>query len=377
MGSPQVQLGPRGGPEWGGDGSSPVVTRVRSLWGRAVPTPFRERTRKLAIGNAFSLVEILVAVALLSFIVLGLVAMFGQTQRALKQSTTDVGLQETGRTVADEIAREMAELKPANVSTAANFYVEIPQPGEAIYASPLLQGLPGTASPPQLRTNYLEPFFFLTHPNQAWPDRSWVATGYYVVPDNPLGNGGNAVGIGTLYRYCATNSVTDPTGATRLVSPTLLYYDFLNSLATLQTNVTFMRGALTHMADGIVHLRVRPFAMNGFPIVSDGSAAQRTLYCTNALFPSNLYYYRLVSQATNHMNLACPDGYDRCLFLSNATPAFVELELGILEAPTYQRYKTLSPANPAAQLAFLSNHVAQVHLFRQRIPIQNVDPSAF
>ena len=44
---------------------------------------------QLAIGNgAFTLLEILVAVALLSFIVLGLFAMFNQTQRAFRQSMT-------------------------------------------------------------------------------------------------------------------------------------------------------------------------------------------------------------------------------------------------------------------------------------------------
>jgi hypothetical protein len=58
-------------------------------------------------------------------------------------------------------------------------------------------------------------------------------------------------------------------------------------------------------------------------------------------------------------------------------PAYVELELGILESQTYHSYKAIVSANPAAAAAFLSNHVAQVHLFRQRVPIHNVDPSAY
>jgi hypothetical protein len=30
-----------------------------------------------------------------------------------------------------------------------------------------------------------------------------------------------------------------------------------------------------------------------------------------------------------------------------------------------------------AARTYLSNHVAQVHIFRQRIPVRNVDPSVY
>ena len=330
--------------------------------------------------------------ALLSFIIIGLVLMFSQTQRAFKQSLTDADLLENGRAVMELMVRDLAEAAPADVSNAVNFYVEFPQPTEPIYTPPLLQALPGTAAPPQLWTNYLQPFFFLSRPNEVWPDRTWAGIGYYVVPDVP---GVSGVGIGTLYRYAATND-TLPALPGALITPAsiltprcFLMDAFPNSFAsavlTMRTDtspapLTAPMSAVTRIADGVVDLRVRPFATNGFPIVSDLNPLSYGYTVFLANFISNGVYESFpqqIIQATNHLNTRCPDAYDSCWFFSNAMPAYVELELGILESQTYQSYKAIVSANPAAAAAFLSNHVAQVHLFRQRVPIHNVDPSAY
>jgi hypothetical protein len=56
-------------------------------------------------------------------------------------------------------------------------------------------------------------------------------------------------------------------------------------------------------------------------------------------------------------------------------PAYIELELGILEPRALERFRGLGVGQP--QYEYLSNRVAQVHLFRQRIPIRNVDFAAY
>jgi hypothetical protein len=71
-----------------------------------------------------------------------------------------------------------------------------------------------------------------------------------------------------------------------------------------------------------------------------------------------------------------PDRYNY-YFFSNAVPAYLELEVGFLEPHLLDRLKGIGNANPAAQYAYLSNHVANVHLFRRRIPIRNVDFLAY
>ena len=66
-------------------------------------------------------------------------------------------------------------------------------------------------------------------------------------------------------------------------------------------------------------------------------------------------------------------------FSSNTVPESVEMELGILEQHAWERY--LSIGAPAARLNYLqsTNYYlsSRVHLFRQRIPIRNVDPLAY
>jgi hypothetical protein len=59
---------------------------------------------------------------------------------------------------------------------------------------------------------------------------------------------------------------------------------------------------------------------------------------------------------------------------SNVVPASVEVELGVLEDAVLQRAEGMSST---AQMNYLSNHVGQVHLFRQRVLVRNVDPSVY
>ena len=61
-------------------------------------------------------------------------------------------------------------------------------------------------------------------------------------------------------------------------------------------------------------------------------------------------------------------------FYSNALPASVEVELGVLEDRALQRAESLPFV---AQTNYLAQHAGQVHIFRQRVWIRNVDPSAY
>src|SRR5580658_5908383 len=74
-------------------------------------------------GWGFTLVEIMVTVALLSVIILGLVAMFNQTRRAFTSSLAQVDVLESGRGAADMIARDLEQMVPAYVQGVPNFYV--------------------------------------------------------------------------------------------------------------------------------------------------------------------------------------------------------------------------------------------------------------
>ncbi len=295
----------------------------------------------------------MVTMGLLTFIMLGLLLMFNQTQRAFRSGMTQTDVLESGRATLDLVARELEQMSPSQApdyidSTgirrrATNFFVEpsltfIPDPSLAFsWNNPMIQELPGNFVP---RTNLIQRFYFLSKLNQ-----DWLGTGYEVVPNDANGC------VGTLYRYSATNN---PRGNLLPLSARFPFVQLTN---------------LSRIADGIVHLRLRAFARNGNLITTN------RLTGTNATFQlrlngpyTNIPNALVYNHAADHQQAAC-------YFMSNAVPAYLELELGVLEPQILQKYRSIALA-PAA-LQYLSNHVAQVHIFRERIPVRNLDPSAY
>jgi prepilin-type N-terminal cleavage/methylation domain-containing protein len=314
------------------------------------------------LRKAFTLIELLVAVSLMSFIVLGMLAMFSQTQKAFRASMTQTDVLESGRILTDMMGRELAQMAPSGQVFTTNFFAELSM-------QPLLQGMPGTTLAPgtqDRRTNIVDRLFFLSLSNQTWN-----GLGYQVFPDYP-----NA-GVGTLYRFSANSSIINPVN--------LLSSNFQFAARAAATSV--QQGApitnLNRMVDGVVHLRLRAFATNGYPI-NWGSFSTNPVA---AIFRANAFntasYPALRSARANAGLAAVPEAVDY-YFFSNAVPAYVELEVGILEPHILERFKAIGgPVMPppaalmAAQMRYLSNHVAQVHIFRQRIPIRSVDFSAY
>ena len=109
--------------------------------------------------RAFSLLEILVAVSLLVVIMVGLLAMFSQTQRAMRAGITQVDVMEGGRVALELLSRELQELAPTKVQSVINFYAGI-NPS----ARPIVLELPDSKA----RTNELNQFVFLSRGLHAW-----------------------------------------------------------------------------------------------------------------------------------------------------------------------------------------------------------------
>jgi type II secretory pathway pseudopilin PulG len=322
------------------------------------------RSATSAKESAFSLVEILVTVALLAFIILGLLGMFIQTQKAFRGSMKQTDVLGSGRAVMDMIARELAQMTPSQMRATINFSADIPPGPNQIppsaapinsppYAEvgtvagktypPIKQTLPG-AIPPVARTNVIQRIFFLTLVNQ-----DWIGTGYEVVADYPGGQANS--GVGTLYRFAKIGRSSDVGN---------LWSSFAN---TPVTNTQYF----SRIADGVVHLRVKPYATNGFPIVWGSSNA--CWFQTNVADIGRFSMRNTLGSADQSV----PEEVN-CYFFSNALPAYVELELGILEPNILDRYKSISGL---AANNYLADHVANVHLFRQKVPVRNVDFNAY
>ena len=290
--------------------------------------------RKSKIVNGFTLVEVMVVVVLMSFIVLALMAVFNSTQAAFRNSVTQAGVMEDGRATMDLMAADLRAMTPSygsnsNFVGAVNFYAVV------YSAPPLIQPMVGGSSQ---RTNSLEIFFMLSRQNQTW-----TGVGYAV-------NASSSSPLYPLYRFSmSTNAASDPLA---------LYSSFNNAVSAGLTN-------MSHLMDGVVSLTVHAYDINGYQMIGtnqfDGSQ-----WVTN----KNMWF----SQPIN--------GQVGFVMFSNTLPASVEIEMGVLEDRALQRTESLgisgqAPSSVTPQWGYLTNSASQVHVFRQRVSIPNVDSSAY
>ncbi len=303
---------------------------------------------------AFTLVEILIAVTLMSVIVLGLMAMFTQTQRAFRLGMNQTDVLESGRIAMDLIVREIEQTAPSGklaVTTPGLPSVPRTTPGFLVQFMSAdnsgRQTLPGNA----IRTNWMSDLFFVTRENQTWK-----GIGYFVRTNAQVAESYGMVG--TLYRF-----ETNYPASWHQANTNWLLSGF-NLARSGSTNVS-------KVLEGVIHFSVRAYDENGILIAPP--------YDLPGEFP-NVYEWK-----TNAFGRAIiradfprsfiPSSVNQYFFFEEAVPAFVELEIGILENQTYERYKGI--LNPQLKQNFYTEHAGNVHLFRQRIPIRRVDLSAY
>lgn len=160
------------------------------------------------------------------------------------------------------------------------------------------------------RTNVIQDIFFLRQNNDEW-----IGTGYFVLPHT----------IGTLYRFeLIVTNVTDNSQ---------IYWLFTNFLAAAQQDPP---PANSHrVMDQVLGLKLSPYDSQG-------------RFWTNLVSP-----YSFPNTFTN-----------------SVLPAYLDLELGVLEPRSFEKYKSLGEVDVNRALQYLANHVEKVHLFQQRIPIR-------
>lgn len=306
---------------------------------------------------AFTLVEILVVLALLSLIVFALMAVFSGTQKAFRESLTQTDTLEGGRAVMDLMVADVANMTPSdginnsvpttlangipsvivgnnpycpvNFSVTVNNYIFPP--------SPLIQSLIGTSTGAE-RTNILENFFILSKANLNGVP-SWIGTGYSV--NTNLADGT----LYPLYRYYMTTNAYSGAAGQYALYTNFIAFNYANS-----TN-------WSHLMDGVVDLTARVYDTNGI-WMTNNYVNPLAFHIHNATFLANNLSY----------------GETTCFFFSNAVPASVQIEMGTLEDRTLQHAEGMSGI---AQSNYLSQAAAQVHIFRRRVWIRNLDPTAY
>ena len=282
-----------------------------------------------------TLMELLVAMGILSIIVVGLLAMFQQTQRALRASATQTDVLETGRAVMDLMVREIQQASAINlphynnnfygfkISNSVNFF-GITNELKGLYP-PLSQKRPGGA--PNQQYDF-EDIFFVTHSGNEWR-----GIGYFI-------NLTNNAGYGTLYLWKTNLNYGTNVTLNYWTNVTLLYTNFWSEKKYFQNNPGSMGTDLTRrVADGIVHLKVHFYDKEGF-----------------------LYPNMMAPNLIKSDNLA--------VFLGDMLPYTVEIQLGVLEPPLLDRVRGM-PGGAARAFLEDEHRAGRVHLFRQLIQVRS------
>lgn len=301
--------------------------------------------------RAFTLVEIMVAIAILGVIIFALYHMFNQTQKAMRSNQTQSDVSEKARAIMEMVSREIAQVQPTySASIVSNVVVQENNFTGGLEYPPKVQKSPdrGDIRP---RTNFLYNLFFTTNKTNAWQ-----GVGYRVI------NVTN--GVGVLVRYEKTLFGSRPQS---------------NYLASSFINEPITSTNYHHISDGVIHLKLVPYDRNGYRLGFDTTNRVPGFYnilrmAANGTVNQNTNY----SDTTllTNANVILQESYQklpeetRYAFMSNAVPAYVDLELGMLEPEALkQYYLMLADQNPSAT-NYLSRQINKVHLYRQRIPIR-------
>lgn len=285
---------------------------------------------------AFTLIEVMIVVVLMSVIILGLMAMFSQTQRAFKAGMTQTDMLEGGRMATEMLSRELEQIVPAYATVVpgrTNFFTVL----ETEFAQTLPAGSPE-------RTNLISRIFFLTHENQTW-----TGIGYFLAPDTTV-TPVNPVGVLTRFEM-------SDTAAGFAQRPWLLISNF-----NLASQGFTSYGSLSKILDGVVHFYFRTCDTNGYWINPSGPPTPIGQIWTHSDWSANLPIPLYPPRADYH-------------FTNNAVPAYVEFELGVMEQGAVDHYKSIPISN--IQSNYLRLQAGRVHLFRQRVAVRNVDRSAY
>lgn len=278
-------------------------------------TRLQSRPVLLRLRRAFTVVELLVAVSVMTLIVLVLYGVFDQVQKALRGNSAQVDVLEGGRSAMEMLTRELEQMRSSNIPGATNAFIELMSP-------PIRQAM---LDPGFYRTNVLQGVYFLLPIN-----KEWTGIGYKIFTTN--------YGVGSLYRFARTINGMDLNSNT--LSQAYLTYGFPNYSNDCQ-----------RVTDGIVHFRVRAFDTNGYEMT----------YRTTNSYPG-------VSLTNDNKNVFIP-GETRSVFTDKAMPASLEVELGILKPQILERYRAMPNFTVASN--FLAKQIGKVHLFQQRIPIRS------
>jgi len=155
--------------------------------------------------------------------------------------------------------------------------------------------------------------------------------------------------VGTLFHYEDRQPVS-LRGARGARQADLLYQRFFEN-----ANYRFNPTNSSRLLDGVIFFRVTPFGRSG-------EALDRTIWPQTNNFP-------IPNDVLIGPNPSINYPLNATLFRGRAFPSSLEVELGVLPSELLDKYRALPPTPEGIRARFLTNNVANVLVFRQRIPM--------
>jgi len=257
--------------------------------------------------RAFSLLEVMVAVGLLAFIIVGLVLTFNQVQRAFRVGVGQSDVLEGGRAVMNVITRDLQEMSAFGDDYVTNFFAYRAYPET-------YQDQPGGGQ----RVNTLCDLYFVAKRNDEY-----ALIAYRVDATNDL--------VGPLMRF-----------ETNVIIQTNVFEIMTKDIGRWLGQVPSTR--FHQVADNVVHFRVQAFDTNGIAFSATNN------------FNTNYF-----------QSPALGDVYQ---FTDREIPPYLDLELGVMDPSTAAKLKIRADANAQQGADYFKQRIGRVDVFRQRIPIR-------
>jgi hypothetical protein len=330
----------------------------------------RKEIRRRA-SLAFTVTELMVAVSLMSVVIYALYSVFNQTQRALRANESQVDTTERGRGILELIARDMELVRVGNLQEVTNFYAR-PAPRTRI-----VQTDTDPASAVNQRTNFMDTVYYLTQ-----KDRRWLGVGYALYLRNPTNEfqlRPTEWAVGSLYRFetIATTNYGAPT--------TNLFREFFALAPDVTRPTNIYTTNFNHIADGVVHFKVTPYDTQGHVMAHNTTnrdpryiiyrASQGGARDNQTSTPgSNANNATAILQAVEERDT---NAGSIVSYRSNAAPAYIEIELGVLDPETLKTFELFhrdEGATAAGARRYVEKRVGKVQIFRKRIPLRTVSP---
>lgn len=314
----------------------------------------------------------MVAVSLMAVVIYALYSVFNQTQRALRANESQVDTTERGRGVLDIIARDMELVRVGNLQEVTNFYAR-PAPRTRVEQTDT-----DPTSDVNKRTNFLDTVYYLTQ-----KDRRWLGVGYALYLRNPTNEfqlNPTEWAVGSLYRYETISTTNYGIPTTNLFRE---FFAFAPDV-TRPTNI-YTTNNFSHIADGVVHFKVTPYDTQGHVMAHNTTnrdpryvifrASQGGARDNQTSTPgSNANNWTAMLQAVEDRDT---NAGSIVSYRSNAAPAYIEIELGVLDPETLKTFDLFhrdEGATPGRARQYVEKRVGKVQIFRKRIPLRTVSP---